>query len=127
MRLSFLGGAVLVAGAIMTPGTTPAHAQQPVPPVPPAAVPRAPAMPAVPAPTIPPVNLVPSFIQKGKVYAFVIVRKEHKGEVIDIDRTGWVRVDFVEDDDEFADLPWLNLNHVTLILPESTDVKPVKK
>lgn len=127
MRLSLLGGAVLVAGAIMTPGTTPAHAQQAVPPVPAAAVPRAPAMPAVPAPTIPPVNLVPSFIQKGKVYTFVIVRKEHKGEVIDVDRTGWVRVDFVEDDDEFADLPWLNLNHVTLILPESTDVKPAKK
>lgn len=127
MRLPFPGGAVLVAGAIMTSGTAVAHAQQPGQPAPAVAVPRAPAMPAMPAPTIPPINLIPSFLHKGKVYTFVIVRKEHKGEVIDIDRTGWVRVDFVEDDDEFADLPWLNLNHVTLILPEDPDVKPVKK
>jgi hypothetical protein len=91
-----------------------------------ASKPPAQAVPAMAAPTIPPINLVPSFIEKGKVYKFVIVRKELKGEVMEVDRSGWIRVNFLEDDEEYDGIPWVNLNHITLILPEKPAVKPAK-
>ncbi len=113
--------------AVLLAAAAPAQTQQPQQlPHTLAAKPPAQAVPAMAAPTIPPINLVPSFIEKGKVYKFVIVRKELKGEVMEVDRSGWIRVNFLEDDEEYDGIPWVNLNHVTLILPDKPTVKPAK-
>lgn len=127
MRTSLLVVATVATAALLTAAPALAQTQQ-VPQMPAGAAPRAAgqAMPSMAAPTIPPINLVPSFIQKGKVYTFVIVRKEVKGEVMDVDRAGWIRVNFLEADEEYDGIPWLNLNHVTLILPDKPAVKPEK-
>jgi len=127
MRTSLLVVATVATAALLTAAPALAQTQQ-VPQMPAGAAPRAAgqAMPSMTAPTIPPINLVPSFIQKGKVYTFVIVRKEVKGEVMDVDRAGWIRVNFLEADEEYDGIPWLNLNHVTLILPDKPAVKPEK-
>lgn len=127
MRGAILACLTVAAATLLTAAPVPGQTQQPQQ-LPQAATPRTSAqgVPSMAAPTIPPVNLVPSFLQKGKVYTFVIVRKELKGEVMDVDRAGWIRVNFLEDDEEFDGIPWLNLNHVTLILPEKPAVKPAK-
>jgi hypothetical protein len=131
MRGAILAGVTVAAAVLLAVAPAPAQTQQPqqLPQqLPQATTPKVPAqgMPSMAAPTIPPINLVPAFIQKGKVYTFTIVRKELKGEVMDVDRTGWIRVNFLEDDEEYDGIPWLNLNHVTLILPEKPAVKPEK-
>lgn len=124
MRMTRIASVVAVLGLVAA--SAPGQQLQQAPP---AAAPRVPAqgMPAMAAPTIPPVNLVPAFLEKGKVYTFTIVRKQLKGEVMEVDRAGWVRVNFREDDEDFDGIPWLNLNHVTLIVPEKPDVKPATK
>jgi|GEM_PF-6543087 len=122
-------GAIVACAAAALPLAAAWAPSQALQQAPPAAAPRVPAqgMPAMTAPAIPPVNLVPAFLEKGKVYTFTIVRKQLKGEVMEVDRAGWVRVNFLDDDEDFDGVPWLNLNHVTLIVPEKPAVKPAKK
>ena len=68
--------------------------------------------------------LAPRFLEVGKVYRFILVREELRGEVLAIDPSGWIRVHFRDDDDDVPRVPWLNLYHVTMIVPESA-IEPV--
>ncbi len=126
MTMQALARVVAFAAAVLVVAVAvPAAAQEPLPQ---ATTPRPPSrgVPAMAAPAMPPVDLVPAFLEKGKVYTFTLVRKELKGEVVDVDPAGWVRVNVLTDDDDFDGIPWLNLNHVTLIRPEKPSVKPAK-
>ncbi len=126
MTMQALARVVAFAAAVLVVAVAvPAAAQEPLPQ---ATTPRPPSrgVPAMVAPAMPPVDLVPAFLEKGKVYTFTLVRKELKGEVVDVDPAGWVRVNVLTDDDDFDGIPWLNLNHVTLIRPEKPSVKPAK-
>lgn len=76
-------------------------------------------MPAAPAP-----QLAPKFLKVGGFYRFILLRTELRGEVLEIDPSGWIRVHFRDDDDDIPRVPWLNLYHVTMIVPESA-IEPV--
>jgi len=76
-------------------------------------------------PAMQPPVLAPAFLKVGKAYRFILVRKELRGEVLEVDRSGWIRVHFDGEDDDIPSVPWLNLNHVTMIVPED-GIEPVK-
>lgn len=95
------------------------------PPLPPGQMPQQAGMPPQPMPAMQPPELAPSFLEVGKEYLFVLVRKELRGEVLEIDRSGWIRVLFRTKDRDIPPVPWLNLYHVTMIVPLE-GVQPVE-
>lgn len=70
--------------------------------------------------------LAPGFLEVGKEYTFTFVRSELRGEVLEIDPSGWIRVHLRERSRGMPPVPWLNLYHITMIVPEGV-VEPLKE
>jgi len=76
-------------------------------------------------PAMQPPVLAPGFLEVGKEYTFTFVRSELRGKILEIDPAGWIRVHLHERSRGMPPVPWLNLYHITMIVPE-TEVKPVE-
>lgn len=114
---------VLLVTLVIAAGAA-AGQQQPV--APPATAGHPARMAATPGgvPAMQPPVLAPRFIEVGRFYRFILVRKELRGEVLEVDPSGWIRVHFRDDDEDIPRVPWLNLTHVTMVVPESS-IDPV--
>lgn len=110
----------LMAAAVLAALAAAATAQQP-----PAGVPRG-AMAQHGVPAMQPPVLAPGFLEVGKEYTFTFVRSELRGKILEIDPAGWIRVHLHERSRGMPPVPWLNLYHITMIVPE-TEVKPIEE
>lgn len=123
VRVMLSAACLVVSASVLLSQQLPPGA--PPPPQRPAMPPQT-AMPPQPMPAIQPPELAPGFLEVGKEYRFLLVRKELRGEVLEIDRSGWIRVLFRTKDRDIPPVPWLNLYHVTMIVPLE-GVQPVEE